>query len=93
MDKFGIGDSAYHELASAFSELPPKYQILQERSTRDSLFHIERCPGNVPGVFVSIANEISLIIRNNDAKNDKPLEIKVAGDGTRVSRISNLVTV
>ena len=93
LDKFCISDAAYHELASANCELPRKGHIVQERAAIDSMFQIERCPGNVPGVYVSIKNEISSYIRNNALQNDKPLKIKVAGDGTRVSRISSFVTL
>ena len=59
LDKFGVSDTAYHELSVVCDELSPRYLIVQERSNLDNLFHIERCPGNVPGVFVSLNSEIS----------------------------------
>ena len=93
LDKFCISDAAYHELASSHIELPRKNHIVQERAELDSMFQIERCPGNIPGVYVSVTNEIASFIRNNGLLNDKPFKIKVAGDGTRVSRISSFVTI
>ena len=39
-------------------------------------------------MFVSIENEIASFIRTNNANNDKPLKVKVAGDGTKVHRMS-----
>lgn len=93
LDTFCISDAAYHELAAAYPELPRKSHIVQERNAIDTKFNIERCPGNVPGVYVSISSEISSYVRYNDLPNDKPLRIKIAGDGTRVSRISSFVTI
>ena len=91
--KFCISDAAYHELASAYCELPRNRHIVQERAAIDSMFQIEHCPGNISGVYDSVTNEISSFTRNNSLLNDKPLKIKVAGDGTRVSRISSFVTL
>ena len=63
LDKFCISDAAYHELASTYCELPRKNHIVHERNELDSRFHIERCLGNVPGVYVSIKDEIMSYIK------------------------------
>lgn len=93
LDKFCVSDAAYHELSVVCDELPRSYLIVQERANLDNLFHIERCPGNVPGVYVSLNSEIATYIRTNKAENTNSLKIKVSGDGTKVSRISNFVTL
>ena len=93
LDKFGISDAAYYELSMISQELPRKYLIVQERANLNKLFHIERSPGNTPGAYVKIRDEITSFLHSSGVDNDKPVKVKVSGDGASVSRISNFVTI
>ena len=54
----------------------------------NSLYHFERIPGNIPGTYVSLESE--LIKYHVNPETDK-IKIKISGDGSKVSRISNFV--
>ncbi|CAG2214315.1 unnamed protein product [Mytilus edulis] len=51
-----------------------------------------RTPGNTPGAYVSLRTELRKIMekRSNIPEN---IKIKISGDGTKVSRISNYVVI
>ena len=93
LDKFAISDAAYYELSAISPDLPRKYLIIQERANLNKLFHIERSPGNTPGAYVKIKDEIMSFLLSSEVDNVKPVKVKVSGDGANVSRISNFVTV
>lgn len=92
LDRFNISDAAYHELSMADTSLPRKSFIIQERSNLSNIYHIERTPGKTPGAYVSIKDEIIRYIQTNHIDNGTPIKIKLAGDGAKVSRISNFLT-
>jgi hypothetical protein len=59
----------------------------------NSLYHFERIPGNIPGAYVSLESEIIRYIKYHvNPKTDK-IKIKISGDGSKVSRISNFVVL
>lgn len=93
LDKFSISDAAYYELTAVNEDIPRKYLIVQERSNINELFHVERTPGLTPGAFVSIKDEITSYIKRKSIENSQVLKVKLSGDGARVSRISNFVTI
>ena len=70
-----------------------KYLIVEERSKLNRIFHIERTPGEKPGAHISSKKEISNFVKANDLQpSETPIKIKLAGDGTKVSRLSSFVT-
>lgn len=93
LDKFAISDSAYYELSMLSEDLPRKYLVVQERNNLNRLFHIERCPGNTPGAFIKIKDEIISFILSSDIDDSQLLKVKISGDGSSVSRVSNFVTL
>ena len=51
LDRFGISDQAYHELAQFSNVLPRLYIVKQLRQEINSTFTIERLVGDVPGAY------------------------------------------
>ena len=56
----------------------------------NSLYHFERISENIPGAYVSLESE--LIKYHVNPETDK-IKIKISGDGSKVSRISNFVVL
>ena len=90
LDRFGVGEKAYHELR-IFSDrnLPTSSLIEQCRHDVNQLTEIKRLPGKKPGAYVSFSDEVTKVIES-DPSNLTP-RIKFCGDGTKVSRIKNYV--
>ena len=59
----------------------------------NSLFHFERIPGNIPGAYVSLVSEIMRYIKYHVNLETDKTKIKISGDGSKVSRISNFVVL
>lgn len=59
MDKFCIGDAAYHELTIMNDgELQKSYLVKQCRGELNKLIHVTRTPGKDPGVQLSFREEL-----------------------------------
>lgn len=93
MDKFGISDAAYHELTYHCHDLPKKYLICQSRSDLNEIFHIQRAPGNVPGAYISLKADLEMLFQKQQRDIPDKLQLKISGDGTKVSRISNFLVI
>ncbi|CAG2242280.1 unnamed protein product [Mytilus edulis] len=91
LEKFNVSESAYRELTLYCDGLPRKYLISQCRDDINHLYHYERTPGNIPGAYISLENEIIKYVKYQDTEETDKLQIKISGDGSRVSRISNFV--
>jgi hypothetical protein len=59
----------------------------------NSLYHFERIPGNIPGAYVSLESEIIRYIKYHVNPETDKIKIKISGDGSKVSRISNFVVL
>jgi hypothetical protein len=59
----------------------------------NSLYHFERIPGNIPGAYVSLESEIIRYIKYHVYPETDKIKIKISGDGSKVSRISNFASV
>ena len=93
LEKFNVSESAYRELTMFSDDLPRKYLIAQCRDDINNIFHFERTSGNIPGAFMSLESEIARYIKCNfDDEVDK-IRVKVSGDGSKVSRISNFIVL
>ncbi|CAG2226429.1 unnamed protein product [Mytilus edulis] len=98
LDKFAIGDQAYHELAVMTNDLPKFYLVKNFRDKLSEKIILERTPGNVPGAFVCFRDELIIAIRNfiqsiPEENTPSKFRVKISGDGTKVSRISNYVVM
>ena len=58
-----------------------------------SLYHFERIPGNIPGAYVSLESELIRYIKYHVNPETDKIKIKISGDGSKVSRISNFVVL
>ena len=90
LDKFSISNPAYHELHTFNKYLPRKRLICQERKNLNDISHIERTPGETPGACVSIKEETIHYIKSKNLDNEIPVKVKLAGDDSKVSRLSGL---
>ena len=93
LDKFSISDSAYQEMTQQCVQLPRKHAIDQLRSELLQDINIERVPGNIQGAYVSLLDEIKRHIKQNDSQVTDTIKVKIAGDGSRVSRVSNFIVL
>lgn len=94
LDKFCVSDAAYHELSMIFDDMPRKYLLVQCREDLNKIYHIERLPGNKPGVMINIKDELKRLLNiqiNKGFNSSNKLQIKFSGDGAKVSKISNYV--
>jgi hypothetical protein len=96
-DKFAVGDSFYHELSVDNGHLPRSYLIKQRRDQLNDLCNISATPGNTEGAqlpFVELLRErvLAFLESNQDFKgSEKPLRIKISGDGARMTRNSSFI--
>ena len=66
MDKFCIGEAAYHELTccAGGQELPRSYLVKQCKEDLNKLCSIERTPGEAIGAAFNFHDELSTVIEN-----------------------------
>ena len=99
MDSFCVGDQPYHELCMAVPNngLPKSYLIGQCRRQHDSLYTMHRTPGRSQGVQVDFVDELKRAIittgLGEDNIPDKPIKVKISGDGAKCSRNSHFTTI
>ena len=58
MDRFCVGDAAYHALSEEESGLPRSYMIKQCRADVNSSFTISRTPGDLVGAQIRFKEEL-----------------------------------
>jgi hypothetical protein len=92
-EKINASESAYRELTVFCDGLPRKYLLSQCREDINSLYHFERIPGNIPGAYVSIESEIIRYFKYHVNTETDKITIKISGDESKVSRISNFVVL
>lgn len=93
LDSFSIGEQAYHEITTMTSDLPSKNSVKREKLEINERYQIKRCPGNVPRAYVTLQSEIEDYVRLKSLPTGTTIKLKVSGDGSRVSRVSNFVTI
>ena len=66
LDKFCIGDAAYHELTmvSENDALPRSYLIKQCKEDLNKICHIIRTPGSAPGAQVDFKTELGTVVQS-----------------------------
>ena len=63
LDKFCIGEAAYHELTCCpGGELPRSYLVKQCKENLNKLFYIERTPGQANGASLNFHDELNTVI-------------------------------
>ena len=95
LDKFCVGDEVYHEMTIHTDDLPKSYLIKQLRSDLNKTYHIERTPGQYPGAAINftatLKQHIQQLLNDKPELHDTPIEVKISGDGARVSRTTNFM--
>ncbi|CAC5375870.1 unnamed protein product [Mytilus coruscus] len=89
LDKFKISDQAYHEIVKKTEDLPRLHSIVSLREKTNSSFAIHR----IPDAYVSLKLELENYIKKFEKLPSETIKIKISGDGTRVTRISNFVVM
>ena len=84
-----ISDASYHEIAIYSSR---KHHLTACRDELDTTFQVLRSPGLMPGFKSELCRHINTL-RSNGSEVQDTLRIKVSGDGTRLSRVSNFVVM
>ena len=95
LDKFCVGDEVYHELTMHTDDLPKSYLIKQLRSNLNKTYTIERTQGKFPGAAINFTSTLKehikeLLIEKPELK-DEVIEVKLSGDGARMSRTTNFM--
>jgi hypothetical protein len=93
LDKFKISENAYHEIVMKTGNLPKLHFIINLKEKTNNTFAINRTPGNIPGAYVSLRSELTDIIKNRTTNHEEKLQIKISGDGTKVTHISNFILI
>ena len=93
-EKFGLSDSAYHELSMICSELPRACQLKALAKKMNSSSEIKPCPGGF-GVQQSLKSRlivrIMVLLKENKIKSGETVQVKLTGDGTKICRKLNLI--
>ena len=94
LDKFCVGDSFYHELTMVTEGLPRSYLIQQCRTELNKVCHIDCLPGRQPGAKVHAIKDViqdcvEEYLKQNP--NTDKIQIKINGDGARMTRNSSFV--
>ena len=95
LDKFCVGDEVYHEMTIHTDDLPKSYLIKQLRSDLNKTYHIERTQGKYPGAAINftatLKQHIQQLLNDKPELHDTPIEVKISGDGARMSRTTNFM--
>lgn len=95
MDKFCVGDEVYHELSMITEGLPKSYLVKQSRTNLNNTYHIERTTGQYPGASISFTStlreHIKQLLEHSPELKDNTIQVKLSGDGARMSRTTNFV--
>lgn len=97
LDKFCVGDAFYHELTMIADGLPKSYLVKQQRDKLNDICHISPIPGNAEGAQMSFTDllkeRVADMMGREEGKNwsDKPIQVKISGDGARMTRNSSFI--
>ncbi|XP_074662584.1 uncharacterized protein LOC141915078 [Tubulanus polymorphus] len=94
LDSLCVSDAAYHEISMLNSgSLPSNSLIVQCRESLNKIFSIYRAEGGIPGAYVSLKEAICSKIEKENLDSSKKIEIRISGDGARMTKTSNFITV
>ncbi|KAL5508868.1 hypothetical protein EMCRGX_G004128 [Ephydatia muelleri] len=96
LDRYGVSDAFYHELAMLFSELPRSRAVKKARTDLNHTMQLTRIPGH-EGAYRSfersLCEQLSTMIAQ-DATSFQPnqkIKVRISGDGAKFSRTSSFV--
>ena len=95
LDKFCVGDEVYHELTMITEDLPKSYLVKQLRGNLNKIYHIEQTQGKYPGAKINftatLEEHVKELLNNKPELKDGCIDIKISGDGARMSRTTNFM--
>ena len=97
LDKFCVGDAFYHELTMIFDGLPRSYLVKQCRDDLNKMCHLDPLQGKHIGAKVSSVEALfqehiqDYLHQNPSFSTDDKIQIKINGDGARMTRNSNFI--
>ena len=90
-----MGDEVYHELTMITEDLPKSYLVKQLRGNLNKTYHIEQTQGKYPGAKINftatLQEHIKELLTSKPELKDASIEIKLSGDGARMSRTTNFM--
>ena len=92
-----MGDALYHELTMTIDGLPRSYLVKQCRDDLNKMCHIDPLQGKHIGAKVSSVGDLlkehvqHYLQQNPSFSTDDKIQIKVNGDGARMTRNSNFI--
>ena len=93
-DRFGLSDSAYHELSMICQSLPRSCKLKELCKHLNSQWEIKACPG-YNGVQQSLSARLQErtkhLIDNKKIYSGDVLRVKLSGDGTKICQKLNLI--
>ncbi|CAC5380027.1 unnamed protein product [Mytilus coruscus] len=94
LDKFGVSDDAYHELAVYNNGLPRSYLIKQCRQDINDICTITQTPDKSPSAQLTLKETLDRLLTRHDIEVEIPvIQIKFAADGAKMSRMSNFLVL
>lgn len=97
LDRFCIGDSFCHELTMTVEGLPKSYLVKQRRKQLNDISHVVPIPGISDGAHIAFTDMLQSRIREFVKVNTQvdwtkeKIQLKISGDGAKMSRNSNFV--
>ena len=94
-EKFGLSDTAYHELSMICRKLPRSCQLKALAKKMNSSCSIKPCPGKFgvqQWLESRLVTRVKALMNGNKIKGGEVLQVKLTGDGIRVCRKLNLIT-
>jgi len=77
--------------------LPKSYLIKQSRARLNATYHIERTPGIYPGASLNFTStpcdHVKELLRKTPELKGRKIQVKLSGDGARMSRTTNYMTM
>ena len=93
-DRFGLSDTAYHELAMICEQLPRLSKLKKLAKNLNSQWEIKPCPENSgiqQSLKLRLITRIQHLLKGEKISVGEKLQVKLSGDGTKVCRKLNLI--
>ena len=97
LDKYCVSDSFYHELTMLDEHLPRSYLIKQSRRKLNDQYTVTPTPNSIPGAYMSfkvlLHQRVATFLEQHPEKKNKTIKIKICGDGAKISRVANYISL
>ena len=93
-DRFGLSDTAYHELTMVCQHLPRSCKLKKLAGHLHSQWDIKPCPGDngiQQSLSLRLKERIKYLLQQKEVTSGDILKVKISGDGTKICRKLNLI--